>query len=39
MGIDIGDLSAVVLAALPRRPANYAQQTGRAGRSRPCHPV
>lgn len=32
MGIDIGDLSAVVLAALPRRPANYAQQTGRAGR-------
>ncbi|MEE6309537.1 DEAD/DEAH box helicase [Plantactinospora veratri] len=32
MGIDIGDLSAVVLAALPRRPASYAQQTGRAGR-------
>ncbi|WP_018638291.1 DEAD/DEAH box helicase [Parafrankia elaeagni] len=32
MGIDIGDLSAVVLAALPRRPANYAQQIGRAGR-------
>ncbi|HWG99612.1 MAG TPA: DEAD/DEAH box helicase [Pilimelia sp.] len=32
MGIDIGDLSAVVLAALPRRPAGYAQQTGRAGR-------
>ncbi|MEU2254447.1 DEAD/DEAH box helicase [Nocardia xishanensis] len=32
MGIDIGDLSAVVLAALPRRPANYAQQVGRAGR-------
>jgi len=32
MGIDIGDLSAVVLAALPRRAANYAQQVGRAGR-------
>ncbi|WP_263165070.1 DEAD/DEAH box helicase [Streptomyces sp. SCSIO ZS0520] len=32
MGIDIGDLSAVVLGALPRRPANYAQQAGRAGR-------
>ncbi|MFF7486544.1 DEAD/DEAH box helicase [Streptomyces luteogriseus] len=32
MGIDIGDLSAVVLAALPRRPASYAQQVGRAGR-------
>jgi ATP-dependent helicase YprA (DUF1998 family) len=32
MGIDIGDLSAVVLAALPRRPANYVQQVGRAGR-------
>lgn len=32
MGIDIGDLSAVVLAALPHRPANYAQQVGRAGR-------
>ncbi|MFD8105935.1 DEAD/DEAH box helicase [Streptomyces microflavus] len=32
MGIDIGDLSAVVLSALPRRPANYAQQAGRAGR-------
>ncbi|GAB3283205.1 DEAD/DEAH box helicase [Kineosporia babensis] len=32
LGIDIGDLSAVVLAALPRRPANYAQQVGRAGR-------
>ncbi|WP_405689496.1 helicase-related protein [Streptomyces sp. NBC_00057] len=29
MGIDIGDLSAVVLAALPRRPASYAQQVGR----------
>ncbi|GAA0965355.1 DEAD/DEAH box helicase [Actinocorallia libanotica] len=32
MGIDIGDLSAVVLGALPRGPANYAQQAGRAGR-------
>ncbi|MET9086073.1 DEAD/DEAH box helicase [Streptomyces sp. NPDC004237] len=32
MGIDIGDLSAVVLAALPRRAASYAQQVGRAGR-------
>ncbi|WP_433194582.1 DEAD/DEAH box helicase [Nocardia sp. CA-107356] len=32
MGIDIGELSAVVLAALPRRPASYAQQVGRAGR-------
>jgi ATP-dependent helicase YprA (DUF1998 family) len=32
MGIDIGDLSAVVLAALPRSPAGYTQQTGRAGR-------
>ena len=32
LGIDIGDLSAVVLASLPRTPANYAQQVGRAGR-------
>ncbi|MEV3979308.1 DEAD/DEAH box helicase [Nonomuraea sp. NPDC049758] len=32
LGIDIGELSAVVLAALPRRPASYAQQIGRAGR-------
>ncbi|MFD0855069.1 helicase-related protein, partial [Actinomadura adrarensis] len=32
MGIDIGQLSAVVLAALPRRPASYVQQVGRAGR-------
>ncbi|KOV12143.1 RNA helicase [Streptomyces sp. XY431] len=32
MGIDIGDLSAVILAALPRRAASYAQQAGRAGR-------
>ncbi|MEV0593703.1 DEAD/DEAH box helicase [Nonomuraea cavernae] len=33
MGIDIGRLSAVVLAALPRRPASYVQQVGRAGRN------
>ncbi|MEV6209591.1 DEAD/DEAH box helicase [Kitasatospora sp. NPDC051914] len=32
LGIDIGDLSAVVLASLPRTPANYAQRVGRAGR-------
>lgn len=32
MGIDVGDLSAVVLAALPRNSANYLQQVGRAGR-------
>ncbi|GAA2274648.1 DEAD/DEAH box helicase [Kitasatospora cystarginea] len=32
LGIDIGDLSAVVLASLPRNPANYAQRVGRAGR-------
>lgn len=32
LGIDIGDLSAVVLASLPRSPANYAQRVGRAGR-------
>ncbi|MEO3822750.1 DEAD/DEAH box helicase [Actinomadura sp. B10D3] len=32
MGIDIGQLSAVVLAALPRRAASYVQQVGRAGR-------
>ncbi|MCX4834429.1 DEAD/DEAH box helicase [Streptomyces sp. NBC_01016] len=32
LGIDIGDLSAVVLGAMPRSPANYAQQAGRAGR-------
>ncbi|MFK0015470.1 DEAD/DEAH box helicase [Streptomyces sp. NPDC091027] len=33
LGIDIGDLSAVVLASLPKGPANYAQRVGRAGRS------
>ncbi|ODU05910.1 MAG: heavy metal resistance protein CzcA [Pseudonocardia sp. SCN 72-86] len=32
MGIDIGDLSAVVLAALPRTVASYLQRVGRAGR-------
>ncbi|MFF3275202.1 DEAD/DEAH box helicase [Streptomyces chrestomyceticus] len=33
LGIDIGDLSAVVLASLPKGPANYIQRIGRAGRS------
>ncbi|WP_406284159.1 DEAD/DEAH box helicase [Embleya sp. NBC_00896] len=32
LGIDIGDLSAVVLASLPKGPANYVQRVGRAGR-------
>ncbi|MDU1587788.1 MAG: DEAD/DEAH box helicase [Cutibacterium avidum] len=32
MGIDIGDLSTVFLASLPRTVANYAQRVGRAGR-------
>lgn len=32
MGIDIGDLSATVVASLPRSAANYQQQVGRAGR-------
>ncbi|MDV6012304.1 DEAD/DEAH box helicase [Haloechinothrix sp. LS1_15] len=33
LGIDIGDLSTVGLASLPRGPANYLQRVGRAGRS------
>ncbi|GAA2641668.1 DEAD/DEAH box helicase [Streptomyces vastus] len=33
LGIDIGDLSTVVLASLPKGPANYVQRVGRAGRS------
>jgi replicative superfamily II helicase len=32
LGIDIGDLSAVILASLPPRPASYVQRVGRAGR-------
>ncbi|GAA4241776.1 DEAD/DEAH box helicase [Actinomadura meridiana] len=32
LGIDIGDLSTVVLASLPRSPASYVQRAGRAGR-------
>lgn len=32
LGIDIGDLSAVILASVPAGPANYVQRVGRAGR-------
>ena len=32
MGIDIGDLSAVMLTAVPRTQSNYVQRVGRAGR-------
>lgn len=32
MGIDIGDLSTVMLASLPRNVASYLQRVGRAGR-------
>lgn len=32
MGIDIGDLSSVLLASLPRSVASYLQRVGRAGR-------
>lgn len=33
LGVDIGDLSTVALASVPRTPANYLQRVGRAGRS------
>ncbi|RDS67244.1 DEAD/DEAH box helicase [Streptomyces sp. M7] len=32
LGIDIGDLSAILLGSLPAGPANYVQRAGRAGR-------
>jgi hypothetical protein len=32
LGIDIGDLSAVLLTSVPRGPASYLQRVGRAGR-------
>ncbi len=33
LGVDIGDLSTVALASVPRTSANYLQRVGRAGRS------
>ena len=33
MGIDIGDLSSVMLTSVPRNPASYIQRVGRAGRA------
>ncbi|GAA3572666.1 DEAD/DEAH box helicase [Nonomuraea rosea] len=33
LGIDIGDLSAVILTSVPPGPAQYAQRIGRAGRA------
>jgi superfamily II DNA/RNA helicase len=33
MGIDIGDLSSVMLTSVPRTPASYIQRVGRSGRS------
>ncbi|ROO52705.1 uncharacterized protein DUF1998 [Micromonospora sp. Llam0] len=33
LGIDIGDLSAVLLTSMPPGPAHYAQRIGRAGRA------
>lgn len=33
MGIDIGDLSTVILASIPRTIASYVQRVGRAGRA------
>jgi hypothetical protein len=32
MGVDIGDLSSVLLCSIPPKPANYLQRVGRAGR-------